>query len=78
MKNEKAMTTNPSYLELGTFEVEYEPNYSVTGLSWFNIAQCARKRMTERCGNIHQWRGERRSFYTALRMMEVDEIVFND
>lgn len=59
-------------------EIEYEPKWGVTGLDWFQIAQCARARMTDRANNIEQWRGERRSFYTALRFMKVEEVVFMD
>ena len=56
----------------GSTELDYEPKAYVGTLDWFNIACCARERMTERCGNIHQWRGERRSFYTAIQKMDAD------
>lgn len=55
-----------------TYVYEYEPKDYVGTLDWFNIAKCARERMTERCGNIHEWRGERRSFYTAIQKMDAD------
>ena len=53
-------------------EIDYEAKDYVGTLDWFNIAKCARERMTARCGNIHEWRGERRSFYTAIQMMDAD------
>jgi hypothetical protein len=28
--------------------------------------------MTDNCGDIHRWRGERRSFYSSLQAMQVD------
>jgi hypothetical protein len=34
--------------------------------------------MTANCHDITRWRGERRSFYTALQMMEADEVGFMD
>lgn len=54
------------------YEYDYEPNAYVSTLQWFNIAKCARERMSARCGNIHEWRGERRSFYTAIQKMDAD------
>ena len=77
---------NPTYTEthtfcdgtVSTYEVEYEPKDYVGALDHFHLAECARKRMTANCGNIIRWRGERRSFYTALQMMEVDEVGFLD
>ena len=69
------------YTHVGTFgttEVDYEPSYSVGTLAWFNIARCARERMTARCGNIHEWRGESRSFYTAIQMMDADTKYLRD
>ena len=53
-------------------EMEYEPMYYMSTLSWFNIASCARKRMTEYCHDIHRWRGERRTFYSSLQAMNID------
>jgi len=61
-----------------TVEVEYEPKDYISRLDQFNLAQCARQRMTENANDINRWRGERRSFYTAIDMMEVDEITFMD
>ena len=63
------------YTHVGTYgstELDYEPKDYVGTLDWFNIARCARERMSARCGNIHEWRGERRSFYTAIQMMDAD------
>ena len=62
----------------GEFQLSYEPSHSVTALHWFNVAQQARRRMTENAGNLERWRGERRTFYSALRRMNVDEIQFAD
>jgi hypothetical protein len=53
-------------------ELDYEPKDHIGTLDWFNIARCARERMSARCGNIHEWRGERRSFYTAIQLMDAD------
>ena len=78
MKENTAMpAATPTYIDVDGCAYEYEPNWGVTTLGWFNIAQCARKRMTD-TDNIHQWRGNRRSFYNALRMMQVDEVQFMD
>jgi hypothetical protein len=57
---------------------DYEPMAYLGALDWFNIAKCARERMTERCGNIHEWRGERRSFYTAIQKMGADSMCLMD
>jgi len=46
--------------------------YYMSTLSWFNIANCARKRMTEYCHDINRWRGERRTFYSSLQAMNID------
>jgi len=54
------------------FEMEYEPSYYISTLGWFNIASCARKRMTEHCHDMNRWRGERRTFYSSLQAMDVD------
>jgi hypothetical protein len=54
------------------YEYDYSPNDYVSTLQWFNIAKCARERMTENCGNINRWRGERRSFYTSIVKMDAD------
>lgn len=56
------------------FEIDYEPKDYISGLDWFNIAKCARARMTEKANNIHEWRGERRTFYTSLQRMDVDNV----
>jgi hypothetical protein len=74
----KETTTLPAYTASDFHEVTYEPKWGMTPLGWFNVAKCARARMAERCTNIHQWRGERISFYTALQMMQVDEVEFVD
>jgi len=63
--------TNPTYKSYG-YDVEYEPAYYVSTLDWFNIARCARLRMTEYCHDMNRWRGERRTFYTSLQAMDVD------
>jgi hypothetical protein len=66
---------NPTYTFEGIFgpvEVEYEPKYNLGSLDHFHLAECARKRMTENCGDIKRWRGERRSFYTAVQMVAAD------
>jgi len=70
-------TTSPTYISYG-YDVSYEPMYRMTTLHWFNIAKCARERMTETCHDIDRWRGERRSFYTALQKMEVDKFKCNN
>lgn len=54
------------------YEYDYEPKTYISTLDWFNIAKCARERMTENCGEITRWRGERRSFYTSIVMMDAD------
>ena len=69
-------TTSPTYSSYG-YDVSYEPMCRVTTLMWFNIAKCARERMTETCHDIDRWRGERRSFYTALQRMEIDEVNYD-
>ena len=66
-----SQTALPTYTVYGQ-ECEYEPAASVTTLSWFNIARCARERMTAHCGDIHRWRGERRSFYSSIQAMDAD------
>ncbi len=55
---------------------DYTPKDYVGSLDYFNLAQCARRRMTDYCGDINRWRGERISFYTSLRQMNVDDVVF--
>jgi hypothetical protein len=61
----------PTYTAYGQ-EIEYEPNWRISTLTWFELAKSARARMTEYAHDIHRWRGERRSFYSALQAMEVD------
>lgn len=63
--------TTPTYKSYG-YDIEYEPMYHMSTLAWFNIARCARLRMTEHCHDIYRWRGERRTFYSALQAMNVD------
>ena len=67
--------TSTLYTYIGdydTFEMEYEPKAYIGTLDWFNIARCARERMTEHCHNMDRWRGERRSFYSSLQAMDID------
>ena len=73
--------TNPTYSIVGTFsvaEIGYEPKDYIGTLDWFNIAKCARERMTENCGEMTRWRGERRSFYTSIMKMDADTKVLMD
>ena len=68
-------TDHICYTHVGTYgstELDYEPKDYVGTLDWFNIARCARERMTARCGNIYEWRGERRTFYAAIQKMDAD------
>ena len=63
------------YTHVGTYgstEIDYEPKAYITTLDWFNLARCARERMTENCGEMTRWRGERRSFYTSIQKMDAD------
>jgi hypothetical protein len=66
------------YTADGLYEIEYEPKGYLTTLDRFNLAQCARARMTENVCDIHRWRGERRSFYSAVQMMHADSVGYND
>ena len=61
----------PCYIAYGQ-EIEYQPNHYVSTLTWFELAQSARARMTEYAHDLGRWRGERRSFYSALPAMNVD------
>ncbi len=70
-------TSLPSYTVYG-MELSYEPPYSLTNLSWFNVARCARARMMEYASDIHRWHGERRSFYSSLQAMDVDGVILMD
>jgi hypothetical protein len=63
--------TTPSYTCYGT-TIEYEPKFTLISLDWFNIAECARKRMTEHCHDILRWRGERRTFYSSIQAMNIN------
>lgn len=63
--------TLPAYTSYG-YPIEYEPMYHVSALMWFNIAKCARERMTEYCHDLTRWRGERRSFYSSICKMDVN------
>ena len=67
-----AFTSSPRFTSHGGYQYEYEPSYYVSTLDWFNIARCARDRMTENAGDIHRWRGERRSFYTSIQAMNAN------
>jgi len=79
MKENTAMpAATPTYTDVDGCAYEYTPSWDVTTLGWYNISKCARARMTDTADNIHQWRGSRRSFYTALQMMQVDEVQFMD
>lgn len=69
--------TNPKETVNGT-EWEYEPASYVTRLDWFHLAELARKRMTEHSHDVPRWRRERRSFYSCLRAMDVNEVEFFD
>jgi hypothetical protein len=71
MKNEIAYTAYGQ-------ACSYEPKAYIGTLDWFNIAQCARERMTDRAHDLIAWRGERRSFYTALQRMDVHNVGFMD
>lgn len=51
--------------------IEYEPLNFLGNLEWFNIAKCARERMTEATqkGDFTMWRRHRKTFYVALSRM---------
>lgn len=53
---------NPTYMTECGLEIAYEPLGYVGGLDWFNIATCARKRMTEAVAT-ERWVRERESFW---------------
>jgi len=59
-------------------EIGYEPKYAIGTLDWFNIATCARERMSETSHDLITWRGNRRSFYTALQKMDAHNICYMD
>jgi hypothetical protein len=69
---------NPVYLDFGIYEIEYEPKNYLSVLDRFNIAKCARQRMSEYVVDAIRWKGERRSFYSTLQAMNVDEVCYND
>ena len=69
------MTNHTHYTYIGDYhslEIEYEPKDYLGIFDWFNIATCARARMTEHCHNMTRWRGERRSFYSSIQAMDID------
>jgi hypothetical protein len=72
-----SQTALPAYTVHG-FQCEYEPTGYVHTLDWFNIARCARERMTANCHDIHRWRGERRSFYSSIQAMDADTKYLRD
>ena len=51
--------------------IEYNPIDSLGNLEWFNVAKCARERMTEdtQKGDFTMWQRNRKTFYTALSKM---------
>jgi hypothetical protein len=61
----------PTYTKYNQ-EIPYEPRGHVSTLDWFELAKAARARMTDYVHDIDRWRGERRSFYSALQAMQVD------
>ena len=61
-----------------SMEYDYEPKNYIGVLDRFNIARCARERMTSHVADIHRWRGERRTFYTALQMMHTEDVGYCD
>jgi hypothetical protein len=71
--------TTPTYTCIYSYlEVEYEPKGYLSALDHFHLAECARKRMSENVCDIKRWRGERRSFYSAVSMMHADEVRHQD
>lgn len=62
----------PSYISHGV-EIEYEPRACLCSLARYNIAQCARQRMSEAHHNygtgdsFELWQRERVSFWSTLR-----------
>jgi len=68
----KTISTDYIRYTVGNYEYDYEPKDLISTLDWFNLARCARERMTENCHNINRWRGERRSFYTSIQAMDAD------
>jgi hypothetical protein len=68
----QTISTDRIRYTIGGYEYDYEPKAYVGTLDRFNLARCARERMTEYCGDINRWRGERRSFYSAIQSMDAD------
>lgn len=64
--------TLPTYISHGCV-IEYEPPLSICNLTRYNIAKCARERMSlaHSVGTADQsfelWKRERYSFWTTLR-----------
>ncbi len=63
----------PAYTTHGV-EITYYPHDSIDRLNWFNLAACARQRMTEYAANQDRWAGERCSFYSALQAMHIEDV----
>ena len=74
----KAISTDKIRYTVCDCEIDYEPKNYISTLDWFNIAKCARARMTANAHKINEWRGERRTFYTALQRMDVDNVGLMD
>ena len=72
--------TTPTYFysDSPTTIFEYEPKDYMGTLDWFNIARCARERMSEYVTDVIRWKGERRSFYSTLQMMHTEDVGYND
>jgi hypothetical protein len=68
----QTISTDHIRFTVDTHEYDYEPKNYIGTLDWFNLARCARERMTENCHNMNRWRGERRSFYTSIQAMDAD------
>ena len=69
------MTNQTQFTYIGeydSFVMEYYRKDYLSTFDWFNIAKCARERMTESCNNMTRWRGERRSFYSSIQAMDAD------
>ncbi len=62
----------PTFIAYSTEITYVAPDYLGT-LGRFNIAQCARARMTEYVSKEPRWKRERIGFYTSLQRMRVDE-----
>lgn len=57
----------------GDMLIEYDPIYFLGNLDWFNVAKCARERMSEatRTGDFTMWQRNRKTFYVALSKMHM-------